>query len=115
MFARISPGIRCLSEVQPSGRILQCEISFASYAVSALSRIPPVAARYDAKLSGGAARGSRLLEPIALLSGTCPTISGYVFLDENDNNPALEDNGLLDPNEKAIPNAPVELLDSTRT
>jgi hypothetical protein len=53
------------------------------------------------------------LEPIALLATACPTISGYVFLDENPTSPALTNNGLFDPGESPIPNAQVELLDSS--
>jgi hypothetical protein len=53
------------------------------------------------------------LEPIALLAMTCPTISGFVFLDENPTNPALTNNGLFDPGEAPIPGAQVELLDSS--
>jgi hypothetical protein len=53
------------------------------------------------------------LEPIALLAMICPTISGYVFLDENPTNPALTNNGLFDPGESPIPGAQVELFDSS--
>jgi SdrD B-like domain len=53
------------------------------------------------------------LEPIALLAVTCPTISGFVFVDENPTNPALTNNGLFDPGESPIPGAQVQLLDSS--
>jgi hypothetical protein len=53
------------------------------------------------------------LEPIALLAMTCPTVSGYVFLDENPTNPALTNNGLFDPGEAPIAGAQVELLNSS--
>jgi hypothetical protein len=53
------------------------------------------------------------LEAIALLATTCPTISGFVFLDENPTNPALTNNGLFDPGEAPIANAQVELFDSS--
>ena len=52
------------------------------------------------------------LETIELLSAACPVISGHVFLDEN-TNPTLTNNGILDPGEKRFPNAQVELLDAT--
>ncbi len=54
------------------------------------------------------------IEPLEwryLLSVGCPVISGYVFLDEN-SNPALTNNGLLDPGELIIPNAQVVLEDA---
>jgi hypothetical protein len=51
------------------------------------------------------------LEKLLLLS-TCPVISGFVFLDQNAN-PALTNNGLFDPGELSIPNAQVELFDSS--
>ena len=53
------------------------------------------------------------LEPLALLSTGCPTISGYVFVDENSANPALTNNGLFDPGETPITGASVELLNSS--
>ncbi len=62
-------------------------------------------------------RGVRLavegLEPIALLAVACPTISGFVFLDENPTNPALTNNGLFDPGEAPIAGAQVDLFDSS--
>jgi hypothetical protein len=54
------------------------------------------------------------LEPIALLAMPCPTISGYVFLDENPTNAALTNNGLFDPGEAPIPGAQVQLFDSSK-
>ena len=58
-------------------------------------------------------QGFEALEPIALLSSMdCPTISGFVFLDENSGSPGLTDNGLFDPGESPIGNASVELLDA---
>ena len=51
----------------------------------------------------GVLLGVEGLEPIALLAMACPTISGYVFLDENPTNPALTNNGLFDPGESPIP------------
>ena len=58
-------------------------------------------------------QGVESLEPIALLSTACPTISGYVFVDENSATPALSNNGLFDPGETPIAGASVELLDSS--
>lgn len=49
-----------------------------------------------------------------LMDASCPTISGHVFLDENPTNPALTNNGLLNPGEAPIPAAHVELFDSSR-
>ena len=52
------------------------------------------------------------LEPILLMAAGCPVISGYVFLDQNTGNPALTNNGLLDPGEPGEPGASVQLLDA---
>lgn len=52
------------------------------------------------------------LEQLLLLSTDCPVISGFVFLDQN-GNAALTNNGIFDPGELPIPNAQVELLDSS--
>src|SRR3954452_13736989 len=53
------------------------------------------------------------LEPIALLATTCPTISGFVFLDENPFNPALTNNGLFNTGEAPIGSAQVQLFDAS--
>src|SRR5258708_3916445 len=53
------------------------------------------------------------LEPIALLAATCPTISGFVFLDEDPTNPALTNNGLFNTGEAPIANSQVELFDAS--
>ena len=53
------------------------------------------------------------LEPLALLATVCPTISGFVFLDENTINPALTNNGLFNTGESPIGNAQVELFDAS--
>ena len=53
------------------------------------------------------------LETIALLATTCPTISGFVFLDENPTNPALTNNGLFNAGEAPVSNAQVEIFDAS--
>ena len=52
------------------------------------------------------------LESLLLLSVGCPVISGFVFLDQN-SNPALTNNGILNPGELPVPGAQVELFDSS--
>jgi hypothetical protein len=52
------------------------------------------------------------LEPLALMATVCPTISGFVFLDENTINPALTNNGLFNTGESPIGNAQVQLFDA---
>src|SRR5581483_60344 len=59
-----------------------------------------------------AVEGFEFLEPMVLLAMACPTISGYVFLDENAANAALTNNGLFDPGEAPLANASVELLNA---
>jgi hypothetical protein len=69
--------------------------------------------RTSPRRRSGVLLGVEGLEPIALLAMVCPTISGYVFLDENPTNAALTNNGLFDPGEAPIAGAQVELLDSS--
>ena len=57
--------------------------------------------------------GIERLEQMMLMAVGCPVISGFVFLDQNTSNPALTNNGLLDPGEQPIGGATVVLLDST--
>jgi hypothetical protein len=75
-------------------------------------------ARHETRASERRSRGVRPsaegLEPIALLATTCPTISGFVFLDENPTNPALTNNGLFDAGESGISSSQVELFDSSK-
>jgi hypothetical protein len=52
------------------------------------------------------------LETLQLLSTGNPVISGFVFVDEN-NNVTLTNNGLFDPGELPVGNAQVELLDTS--
>jgi hypothetical protein len=61
-------------------------------------------------LSWRAGQMVEALEPRTLLSVTCPTISGFVFLDENSSDPALSNNGLFDPGEAPIASASVQLI-----
>jgi hypothetical protein len=83
----------------------------AEHGFVALGRRSPAPAR--ARRRRGVHLGVEGLEPMALLAMVCPTISGFVFLDENPTNPALTNNGLFDPGEPPIPGAQVELFDSS--